>query len=147
VVTQFPADADGNLKEIHRLYLQDGKIIQNAKVAVEGLPDVSYTTDDFCEDTGSRRFMDLGAHKGMGDAMSRGMVLCFSIWWDEGGFMSWLDGEKDGAGPCKEGEGAPTHVREVEGDPTVVFSSIKWGEIGSTFKPECQSTKLKHRKH
>jgi cellulase len=145
VVTQFPADAAGNLKEIHRIYVQDGKMIQNAKVLDAGLPQVSYTTDEYCKATGARRFMELGAHKTMGDALTRGMVLAFSIWWDESGGMTWLDGEKDGAGPCKDGEGLPAAVRKVEADPTVVFSNIKWGEIGSTFKPECKSAKL--RKH
>lgn len=136
VVTQFPADDEGKLKEIRRLYVQDGRIIKNAVIAVEGLPEYNYVTDEFCAATGSDRFMDLGALGGMGDAMTRGMVLCMSIWWDEGGHMTWLDSEE--AGPCKEGEGDPKNILEVEANPTVIFSNIKWGEIGSTYKPECK---------
>jgi len=144
VVTQFPADSEGNLIEIHRLYLQDGKVIQNAKVAIEGLPEVSYTTEEFCNATaGEGRFVELGGHAVMGDALSRGMVLAFSVWWDEGGSMTWLDAEADGAGTCKDGEGAPSHIREVESDPTVVFSNIKWGEIGTTYNQESKSAKLR----
>ncbi|KAL8382029.1 hypothetical protein RB595_006014 [Gaeumannomyces hyphopodioides] len=112
VVTQFPADA----------------------VRVEGLPAVDAMNDEFCALTGSRRFMDLGAHGGMGDALTRGMVLAMSIWWDEGGHMQWLDGAAQGAGPCNATEGAPSNIRLVEPNPEVTFSNIKWGEIGSTFR-------------
>lgn len=75
--------------------------------------------------------MDLGAMKGMGESMSRGMVLAMSIWWDEGGFMKWLD--SGNAGPCNATEGDPKVIQTIEKDPAVVFSQIKWGEIGSTF--------------
>ena len=69
----------------------------------------------------------------MGDAMARGMVLALSIWWDEGGAMQWLDGSVNGAGPCNATEGFPEAIRQIEKAPTVTFSQIKWGEIGSTF--------------
>lgn len=70
----------------------------------------------------------------MGDAMSRGMVLIFSIWWDEGGFMQWMDGNSTGAGPCNATEGDPKNIRLIEPNPAVTFSAVKWGEIGSTYK-------------
>jgi cellulase len=134
VITQFPAGKDGQMTEIRRLYVQDRKVIRAGVVAKEGLPKVDHMTNEFCNKTGSRRFMDLGAMGGMGDALTRGMVLAMSIWWDEGGFMSWLDGAKDGAGPCNATEGNPTNIRLVEPNPEVTFSNMKWGEIGSTFK-------------
>ncbi|KAL2106259.1 hypothetical protein VUR80DRAFT_6992 [Thermomyces stellatus] len=144
VVTQFPADEDGNLVEIRRLYVQDGKVIQNAKVEKEGLPEVDFMNDELCAAQGADKFADLGALKGMGEAMTRGMVLCMSVWWDEGGNMEWLDSGE--AGPCEPGEGAPENILEVEADPDVVFSNIKWGEIGSTFEGETGG-KCKAKKH
>ncbi|EGY16661.1 hypothetical protein VD0002_g1226 [Verticillium dahliae] len=138
VITQFPADADGKLTEIHRAYIQDGRLIRSEVVNNPDLPQVNYLNDEFCEATGSRRFMELGAHEGMGDAMSRGMVLAISLWWDAGGNMQWLDGSAQNAGPCNLTEGNPQNVVKVEADPVVTFSEIKWGEIGTTFKAGCQ---------
>ena len=147
VVTQFPADEEGNLVEIRRLYVQDGKVIKNAKVEKEGLPAIDSMTDELCEAQNAEAFANLGALKGMGDAMTRGMVLCMSVWWDDGGYMEWLDSGE--AGPCKEGEGKPDNILEVEADPDVTFSNIKWGEIGSTFEGEegGEGGKCKAKKH
>ncbi|KAF2017996.1 glycoside hydrolase family 7 protein [Aaosphaeria arxii CBS 175.79] len=130
VVTQFP-EKDGVLQEIVRYYIQDGKVIENNSVNVTGPID-----DAFCEAAGqkdgARIYKKLGATKGMGESMSRGMVLALSIWWDEGGFMKWLD--SGSAGPCNATEGDPKVIAGIEPNPTVVFSEIKWGDIGSTFK-------------
>ncbi|KAF2843122.1 glycoside hydrolase family 7 protein [Patellaria atrata CBS 101060] len=131
VVTQFP-QKNGKLVAIKRLYIQDGKLIQNAMINVEGLPKQDYLEDNFCELTGSRRYMDLGATAGMGAALSRGMVLAFSVWWDEGGFMKWLDSGE--AGPCTDTEGDPAVIKESQPDTSVTFSQIKWGDIDSTYK-------------
>lgn len=133
VVTQFPADSDGKLTAINRLYVQEGEVIRAEVVNKEGLPEQNYMNDEFCDATGSTKFMELGAMTGMGDAMSRGMVLAFSIWWDEGGNMSWLDGEADGAGPCNATEGNPETIVKIEPAPEVTFSNIRWGELNSTF--------------
>ena len=133
VVTQFPADEDGTLTSIHRLYVQDGEVIRAEAVNKEGVPAQNYMNDEYCGAMGSEKFLDLGATAAMGDAMTRGMVLAFSIWWDEGGNMSWLDGKADGAGPCNATEGSPDTIRKVEPSPEVTFSNIRWGEINSTF--------------
>jgi cellulase len=119
VVTQFPAK-DGVLQAIVRKYVQNGVVIENTSVNV--------TMDQpFCDaQSGASQFNALGGLKGMGDALARGMVLAFSIWWDEGGFMNWLD-----SGNATEGD--PKIIRQVEKAPTVTFSQVKWGEIGSTF--------------
>lgn len=127
VITQFPANKDGVLTEIIRKYIQGGKIIENAAVNVTGPID-----DAYCKSHGASHFMRLGAMKGMGESMTRGMVLAMSIWWDEGGFMQWLDGASQGAGPCNATEGNPKVITTVEKAPQVKFSQIKWGEIGST---------------
>jgi len=137
VVTQFPAK-DGVLQAIVRKYVQNGVVIENASVNI--------TMDQaFCDaQGGAEQYNKLGGHKGMGDALARGMVLAFSIWWDEGGFMQWLDAGN--SGPCNATEGDPKVIREIEKSPTVTFSQIKWGEIGSTFGGSAQnSTAFKWR--
>jgi cellulase len=131
VVTQFPA-VNGEMTEIRRLYVQDGKVIQNAVVNSAGLPVQNFMDDNYCTlKAGSERFMAIGGMEKMGGALSRGMVLIFSIWWDAGGFMNWLD--NGDAGPCDATEGDPTNILKVEPNPAVVFSNIKWGEIDSTY--------------
>ena len=132
VVTQFPVGADGRLKSINRLYVQDGVVISNAAIISDSLPDQNFLNDEFCQANGAGRYMDLGATGAMGDALSRGMVLAFSIWWDEGGFMQWLDGGN--AGPCNATEGDPKNIKNIQPDTAVTFSNIKWGEIGSTYQ-------------
>jgi len=140
VVTSFPADRAGKLARIERRYVQDGKVIQNAVYNVEGRSAINYLTDDFCEENpgGTRRFTELGGNIAIGEAMSRGMVLAMSIWWDEGGSMTWLDGAPDN-GPCAAGEGAPSNIRVVQPDTSLVFSEIKVGEIGSTYSKSCSA--------
>ena len=83
VVTSFPADKNGKLVRIERKYIQDGKIIQNAVVNVEGRDVQDYLDDDYCLENpgGTRRFTELGGLVEMGEAMSRGMVLAFAIWY------------------------------------------------------------------
>ncbi|KAI1816517.1 endoglucanase EG-1 [Poronia punctata] len=136
VVTQFPADSDGNLVGIRRVYVQDGNVIWADTVEQEGVPEVDYATDEYCSATGATAFERLGAMQAFGESLSRGMVLTFSLWWDEGGFMSWLDGAADGAGPCNATEGDPNVIRQIEPAPQVTFSNMKWGEINSTFAAE-----------
>jgi cellulase len=101
VVTQFLTFPNGTLKEIRRLFVQDGKAIQNAAVNVTGLPDVNSIDVDYCA-TSASRFVPLGGDAGMGDSLARGMVLIFSVWWGTGGYMTWLD--SDSAGPCNATE-------------------------------------------
>lgn len=132
VVTQFPTFPNGTLKEVRRLYVQDGKIIQNAAVNVTGFPDINYIDAEYCSIfASSSRFVPLGGLPRIGDALARGMVLIFSIWWDTSGYMNWLD--TGSSGPCNLTEGNPTVITEIQPDPEVTFSNIKWGEIGSTY--------------
>lgn len=134
VVTQFPADKKGNLLSIVRLYVQDGKIIRSETVNKPGLPAVDRMTQEFCDATGAGPFTRLGGMVGMGQAMSRGMVLAMSVWWDAGGNMQWLDGAATGAGPCDATEGNPLNVVKVQPKPEVSFSNMRWGEMDSTYK-------------
>ncbi|KAK0099576.1 hypothetical protein ONS96_008078 [Cadophora gregata f. sp. sojae] len=132
VVTQFP-EVNGTMTEIRRLYVQDGKVIKNAAVNTSGVPGINFMNDaDFCGKPGvASRYIDLGGTAGMGEALGRGMVLIFSVWWDEGGFMNWLD--SGNTGPCNATEGDPKVVLKVEPNPAVTWSNVKWGEIGSTY--------------
>lgn len=134
-MTSFPAE-NGVLKSITRKYIQDGKIISNAVVNLPNRVKKDYIDDAFCEENpgGTRRFTELGGMAEMGEAMSRGMVLAFAVWWDVGGFMDWLDGTASGAGPCNSTEGNPEFIKTIQPDVAVEFSEIKWGEIGSTYK-------------
>ncbi|KAI0136426.1 endoglucanase 1 [Xylariales sp. AK1849] len=148
VVTQFPAsNSTGKLAEITRLYVQDGVVIYAETVAKEGLPATDSIDDDYCEASGSTAFMRLGAVEGMGDAMTRGMVLALSIWWDTSGDMLWLDGASQGAGPCGDTEDTPATILSVEPDPEVTFSNLKWGELGSTFSAGNATAKYKWRRY
>ena len=89
MVTQFITENDtdtGDLIEIRRLFVQDGEVIANPSVSINGTSADSLT-DDFCETEltsfGSpTTFLDKGGLKGMGDAMEDGMVLVMSIWDD-----------------------------------------------------------------
>ncbi|KAK7420691.1 hypothetical protein QQZ08_010272 [Neonectria magnoliae] len=131
VVSQFVSDKSGHLKELHRHYVQDNKIIQSAVVNIAGPPKINFMNDEHCEAVGAREFTRLGGMKGMGEAMTRGMVLVMSIWWDASGNMSWLD--QGNSGPCNATEGNPTSILKVEPNPEVTFSNIRIGEINSTF--------------
>ncbi|KAG9249108.1 concanavalin A-like lectin/glucanase domain-containing protein [Calycina marina] len=130
VITQFPA-VNGTLTSIRRLYVQDGKVIENASIDVSGVPAGNEIDTAYCKATGATRFLDLGGMQEMGDALARGMVLAFSVWWDTSGYMTWLD--SGNAGPCNATEGNPSVIAQVQPDTAVTFSQIKWGEIGSTY--------------
>jgi len=60
------------------------------------------------------------------------VVLAISIWNDAAQQMSWLD--QGNNGPCRAGEGTPSNIQAQHPGTHVVFSNIKWGDIGSTTK-------------
>lgn len=132
VVTQFITNdgtSSGGLAEIRRLYIQDERVIHNAAITVDGIT-TSVMDDTYCNVTSSW-FQQRGGLTDMGEALGRGMVLVFSIWDDTGGFMNWLD--SGNAGPCDATEGDPALIVEKYPDTSVVYSKIRYGEIGSTF--------------
>lgn len=139
VVTQFVTGngrKNGRLVEIRRFYIQDGRVIQNARVKVPGIDhpvdsiDANYCTNNPL--SAGTQYMRLGGHNSMGGALARGVVLTFSIWNDAGSFMSWLDGQSTSAGPCDATEGDPDNIRATYPDTYVSWSNVKWGDIGST---------------
>ncbi|PYH94160.1 putative endo-beta-1,4-glucanase celB, partial [Aspergillus ellipticus CBS 707.79] len=133
VVTQFWTGEDKKvLRQIRRLYVQDGVVVGNAVVEVGGRR-VDAITDEFCVEKGDSEgtFEGHGGLRAMGEALGRGMVLVFSVWNDDGSYMQWLDAGSDG--PCNSTEGNPEVIEVVDPGTAVVFSDVRWGDIGSTF--------------
>jgi cellulase len=113
VTTQFQASG-GRLSSITRKYIQNGRQISSGSISS-------------CGSEGST-----GGLAGMGAALGRGMVLAISIWNDAAQQMAWLDSGNNG--PCRSGEGSPSNIQAQHPGTHVVFSNIKWGDIGSTTK-------------
>lgn len=132
VVTQFPASESGVLTSYKRLYIQDGNVFETPAVDISGT-EQTIVDDAYCTAKNATRYMDLGATEGMGESMSRGMVLVFSLWWDSTTFMQWLDQSSSGVGPCNATEGSPASIAAIQPDTQVTFSNIRWGDINSTF--------------
>jgi cellulose 1,4-beta-cellobiosidase len=147
VVTQF-IGSGSKLSEIKRFYIQNGKTYANSNSAIDGVTGNSIT-DAFCDaqktafgDTSS--FKTLGGLNGMAASLARGHVLVMSLWDDHAVNMLWLDStyptdadsSRLGAarGTCATDSGKPEDVEKNSPDATVVFSDIKFGPIGSTFK-------------
>lgn len=94
VVTQFITSdntPNGTLSDIRRMYIQNGRLIENAAVTnVSGqnvqLPGT--VTQDFCTARNASSFLRFGGVPGMGQSLSRGMVLIFSLWNSDGDFMN-----------------------------------------------------------
>lgn len=158
VVTQFLTDdgsASGNLKEIRRIYVQDGKVIQNSKVNISGMDAYDSITGDFCDaqksafgDTTS--FQSKGGLSGMGAALKRGMVLVLSIWDDHTVNMLWLDSDyptdadasKPGIarGTCATTSGSPSDIENNSPNASVVYSNIRFGDLDSTYSDNPSAT-------
>lgn len=145
VVTQFLKGSDGNLSEIKRFYVQNGKVIPNSESKISGVTGNSIT-QKYCDaqkvafgDNDS--FKNKGGLAQMGKALAQPMVLVLSIWDDHAANMLWLDStypvdsNKPGAarGSCATTSGVPKDVEAQAPDSTVVYSNIKFGPINSTF--------------
>lgn len=151
VVTQFITEGntdDGDLVDIRRFYVQNGKVIPNSNSSIAGITGNS-VTDKVCADM-KREFGDIddfnikGGLKVMGEALDRGMVLVMSLWDDAEANMLWLDSDyplnKDPSipgvnrGPCNTDSGKPSYLRAKFPDANIAYSKIKIGTIGSTFR-------------
>jgi len=150
VVTQFLTSDNtdtGDLTEIRRLYVQNGKVINSPSFDIGGETHDSIT-DKFCT-TEATAFADKSARteqngglKKMGKDMENGMVLVMSLWDDAVTKMQWLDSSFPPAssgqpgyvrGPCSLDSGDPADLIKNNRDATVTYSNIKIGEIGSTY--------------
>ena len=151
VVTQFITDdntSTGSLTEIRRIYVQNGQVFQNSNTNIARIPVGNAVNDAFCTaqksvfgDTNS--FSTKGGFAGMDSALEKGMVLALSVWDDHAANMLWLDSDypADGdasspgvsRGPCATTSGVPTDVESKSPGASVIFSNIKFGDLGSTF--------------
>jgi cellulose 1,4-beta-cellobiosidase len=147
VVTQF-LTSGSSLSEIRRLYVQDGRVIQNSKTNIPGMTAYDSITTNFCNDQkttfgDTNSFQQKGGMAGISAAMNRGMVLVLSIWDDHAVNMLWLDSNypttadssKPGIarGTCSTTSGKPTDVENSAANSQVVFSNIRFGDINSTY--------------
>jgi cellulose 1,4-beta-cellobiosidase len=151
VVTQFLTSDNtttGTLSEIRRLYIQNDVVIQNSNVNIPGIDAVNSITEDFCaqqkEVFGDTNYFDQhGGLAQLGESLDTGMVLALSIWDDYTASMLWLDSDYPttksassagvARGTCASTSGVPSQVESQSPNAQVVFSAIKWGDIGSTF--------------
>ncbi|KAH9141954.1 hypothetical protein AeRB84_006134, partial [Aphanomyces euteiches] len=158
VVTQFITDdgtANGNLVEIKRHYVQNGKKIDNAPINWAGIDPVNSITDKTCNQA-KTLFGDPNDHskkgglKAMGDAIKRGMVLVMSFWADHAAQCLWLDSNypttKDASlpgvsrGSCPITSGVPAEVQNQYPGSTVKYGNIRVGDIGTTSGPAAPAT-------
>jgi cellulose 1,4-beta-cellobiosidase len=133
VVTQFVSDnglATGNLKEVRRLYVVNGKVLETVAKIQNGKP---YNTigNDYCTNgsAGDDAYMRLGGDAAFTKSFKRGAVLAMSLWTD--GSMGWLD-EIDGGGPCKS-PGGKDGVIAKNKNSFVEYSNIRYGDIDTTY--------------
>jgi len=152
VVTQFlthDGTDTGDLSEIKRFFVQDGKVIENSAATVSGQALGNSVTDQFCTDQKAAfgdtdDFSKKGGLKTMGEALDRGMVLVLSLWDDSQVNMLWLDSkypEDEPAGtpgvlrgPCPGGASSkPEYLRREVPEASVTFENIKVGTFGSTY--------------
>jgi len=151
VVTQFITSDNtttGTLNEIRRLYVQNGKVIQNSVNTISGIDAVNSITEKYCTqqktafgDTNS--FASKGGMAGMSKALNNGMVLVLSIWDDYAANMLWLDSNHPATksastpgvvrGTCDVTSGVPAEVESSAASASVTYSNIKFGPIGSTY--------------
>lgn len=151
VVTQFLTSDNtttGTLSEIRRIYVQNGVVIQNSNSNIPGMATYDSVSEAFCDaqkaafnDTTS--FQSHGGMTNMGTAFGDGMVLVLSIWDDYAAQMLWLDSDypttADPANPgvsrgtCATTSGAPATVESESPNAKVIFSNIRFGDIGTTY--------------
>jgi len=153
VVTQFKTSDgsdNGPLSEIRRVWVQNGRVIQNSKVNFpnSGLPQFDSVSDSFCTQVKKyfndhNDFETKGGLKNIGESLARGMVLVMSLWDDHDVHMLWLDSNYPtdvdpstpgiARGSCSIDSGDPKQVESQYPNSNVVFSDVKFGPIGSTF--------------
>ncbi|KAN0095041.1 glycoside hydrolase family 7 protein, partial [Hyaloscypha variabilis] len=151
VVTQFVTSDGtdtGTLSSINRLYVQGGKVIANAPVNIPGMASQNNINSTYCSSEkkvlgGTDTFTNQGGMPQIGAALSRGMVLVFSIWMDNTSGMQWLDAPYPttanpsapgvARGPCSATSGNTTMLTADYPGAAVTFSNVKVGELGSTY--------------
>merc|ERR1712174_61614 len=125
VVTQFlttDGTDSGDLSEIRRFYVQDGKVIHSPSSTILGADDSDSITDAFCDAKKDlfgdiKDYQEHGGMKGMGESLDRPET--------DPGIKR---------GECPGGiESTPEYLRENFPDGYVTFKNAAVGEIGSTY--------------
>lgn len=142
VVTQWiTADntTTGPLTEIRRLYVQNGKVIQNSAANFPGLKAYTGISDAFCNDQkqlfgDKNAFEANGGLKSMGTAVENGVVLVLSLWDDYAARMLWLDSSYPvnassstpgvARGNCPTTSGVPSEVESQYPNAYVTYGNI-----------------------
>ncbi|KAG8938194.1 hypothetical protein FRC04_009309 [Tulasnella sp. 424] len=155
VVTQFINDsgtASGNLSET-LCPSKNGVVIANFVHKIAAVPVVNSIIEAYCDaqksgfgDTTS--FQNHGGLVDMGKSLARGGVLVLSVWDDYAVNMLLLDSTyptdctKDGCfrGTCAITSGVPSDVESSASNVYVVYSNIRFGDIGSTYSGTSSST-------
>lgn len=143
VVTQFIGSP---LTEIKRFYVQNNVVIPNSQSLIPNVTGNSITPA-WCDAQKAAfgdnySFKDQGGFPSMSSALGAGMTLVMSVWDDHYANMLWLDstypttattpGSERGA--CDITSGVPATVEADSPGASVIYSNIKFGPIGSTFK-------------
>jgi cellulose 1,4-beta-cellobiosidase len=154
VVTQFITNDgtdEGDLVEIKRFYVQNGKKFDFPNTNVPGLGSYNSLTNTNCANQKrvfeeAPTFLSKGGMKAMGESMKRGMVLVLSLWDDTEAFMLWLDSDyplnldpsKPGVkrGPCARDSGKPKDVESRYPSAHTGFSNVRFGPLGTTVQFE-----------
>jgi len=158
VVTQFLTDDGtdtGEFVEMRRIYVQDGKVIDNSFTSLEGMDKTDSITDEFCDQAkvvfgDETDYQAKGGMKTFSKALDNGLVLVLSLWGDYEAHMLWLDSkypleqpeDKPGIdrGPCSQDTGDPDKLIVEIPDAYVKFSKLRVGPIGSTYPSDGSST-------
>ncbi|KAG9400034.1 hypothetical protein AC1031_010955 [Aphanomyces cochlioides] len=149
-LTQFITDdntANGNLVEVRRFYVQNGKKIDNSVINWKGIDPLNSLTDKICSQA-KFVFGDFDDHakkgglKAMGVALRSGVVLTMSLWTDHTAHCLWLDStypvDKNaslpgvGRGSCPITSGVPSEVESKYPNATVTYSNIRVGDLWTT---------------
>ncbi|CAG8975787.1 hypothetical protein HYALB_00008228 [Hymenoscyphus albidus] len=143
VVTQFIGSP---LTEIKRFYVQNNVVIPNSESKIANVTGNSITPA-WCDAQKAAfgdnySFKDQGGFPSMSSALGAGMTLVMSVWDDHYSNMLWLDSTYPTTattlgserGTCDVTSGVPADVESKSPGASVIYSNIKFGPIGSTFK-------------
>jgi cellulose 1,4-beta-cellobiosidase len=135
VITQFISDSgtdSGNLKEIRRLWVQNGKVIQTppkSNWGGNGLEYYAHMGDSYCgTNMGGGSYSAYGGDAAFTASFKRNAVLAMSLWTD--GSMWWLD--EGTRGEC-ESPGGKDKVAAANKNSYLEFSNIRIGDIDTTY--------------
>jgi cellulose 1,4-beta-cellobiosidase len=138
VVTQFLKGSDGQLSEIKRFYVQNGKTIPNSESTIDGVSGNSITPT-YCKNQkvafgDSDTFNDKGGFAQFSKGLATPMVLVMSLWDDHYANMLWLDSTYPtdaspdepgkGRGTCDTGSGVPTDIETSQASNQVIYCKL-----------------------